>query len=115
MKTKKWMAALAVIGTTIALAGCSASGGTTTSSGPIKLSFWEGYTASDGVELQKLVKEFNASQKQIEITMHTKTWAVIGSTVLPALAAKNGPDILASPPDVMTVYASEGVLQPLTD
>jgi multiple sugar transport system substrate-binding protein len=116
MKTKKWMAALAVIGTTIALAGCSSSGATSTAStGTIKLSFWEGYTASDGVELQKLVKQFNASQKQIQITMHTKTWAVIGSTVLPALAAKNGPDILASPPDVMTVYASQGVLQPLTD
>jgi multiple sugar transport system substrate-binding protein len=113
MKTKKWMAALAVIGTTIALAGCSSTSAPS-NTGTVKLSFWEGYTASDGVELQKLVKQFNASQKKIQITMHTKTWAVIGSTVLPALAAKNGPDILASPPDVMTVYANEGVLQPLT-
>jgi multiple sugar transport system substrate-binding protein len=114
MKTRKWMAALAVIGTTLALAGCAPS---TAGAGgaPVTLSFWEGYTAGDGVVLQKLVKQFNASHKQIQITMHTKTWAVIGSTVLPALAAKNGPDILASPPDVMTVYASQGVLQPLTD
>ncbi len=115
MKTKKWMAALAVIGTTLALAGCASSTSSAASSGPVKLSFWEGYTAGDGVVLQKLVKQFNASHPKIQITMHTKTWAVIGSTVLPALAAKNGPDILASPPDVMTVYASQGVLQPLTD
>ena len=117
MKTKKWMAALAVVATTAALAGCSttASNAGSTGTGVVKLSFWEGYTAGDGVELQKLVKQFNASQSHIQITMHTKTWAVIESTVLPALAAKNGPDILASPPDVMTVYASQGVLQPLTD
>lgn len=114
MKTKKWMAALAVVATTVALAGCSSTS-SNNSSGVVKLSFWEGYTAGDGVELQKLVKQFNASQSHVQITMHTKTWAVIGSTVLPALAAKNGPDILASPPDVMTVYASQGVLQPLTD
>ncbi len=113
MKTKKWMAAAAVIATTIALAGCSSAASSST--GTVKLSFWEGYTAGDGVELQKLVKQFNASQSHIQITMHTKTWAVIGTTVLPALAAKNGPDILASPPDVMTVYASQGILQPLTD
>ena len=116
MKTTKLMAAIAIVGTTIALAGCSTnSSSSSTGSGPVKLSFWEGYTAGDGVELQKLVKQFNDSQSQIQITMHTKTWAVIGDTVLPALAAKNGPDILASPPDVMTVYASKGVLQPMDD
>jgi multiple sugar transport system substrate-binding protein len=113
MKTSKLMAAIAIVGTTIALAGCSTN--SSGNSGPVKLSFWEGYTAGDGVELQKLVKQFNDSQSQIQITMHTKTWAVIGDTVLPALAAKNGPDILASPPDVMTVYASKNVLQPLDD
>ena len=58
MKTKKWMAALAVIGTTLALAGCSSSGNSaSTGSAPVKLSFWEGYTAGDGVVLQKLVKQ----------------------------------------------------------
>lgn len=115
MKTKKWMAVAAVVGAVVALAGCSSNGAADGSKGVVKLSFWEGYTAGDGVELQKLVKQFDETHKNIDITMHTKTWAVIESTVLPALAAKNGPEILASPPDVMTVYASQGVLQPLTD
>ncbi|WP_345762391.1 extracellular solute-binding protein [Diaminobutyricibacter sp. McL0608] len=59
--------------------------------------------------------DFNKSQKQITIKTTTKTWAVIGDTLLPALSAKKGPDIVALPAENLPVYASKGAFAKLDD
>ncbi len=112
---KKLLATLAVALTaTAALAGCSSSPGTG-SSAHVDLTFWHGYTEADGKVLDQIVADFNKSQKQITITTTTKTWAVIGDTLLPALSAKKGPDIVALPAENLPVYAAKGAFATLDD
>ncbi|WP_223691514.1 ABC transporter substrate-binding protein [Leifsonia poae] len=112
---KKLIATLAVVaGAAAALTGCSASGGSS-SSDHIDLTFWHGYTEADGKVLDTIVDDFNKSQKQITIKTTTKTWAVIGDTLLPALSAKKGPDIVALPAENLPVYAAKGAFAKLDD
>ncbi|MCU1528686.1 MAG: transporter substrate-binding protein [Frondihabitans sp.] len=107
------IAAAAVVA--IGLTGCAGSSGAPSASSKVSLTFWHGYTASDGGVLDKIVKEFNASQKNITISTQTKTWAVIDDTLLPALSAKNGPDIVAMTSDRLPVYAQKHALVNLDD
>ncbi|GAA0429073.1 ABC transporter substrate-binding protein [Leifsonia naganoensis] len=112
---KKLLATLAAAaGVSLALAGCSGSSGTD-SSGPVTLTFWHGYTEADGKVLDQIVDDFNKSQDEITIKTTTKTWAVIGDTLLPALSAKKGPDIVAMPAENLPVYASKGAFAKLDD
>lgn len=109
--------AAVALGAALALTGCSgptSSSGTTTS-GPVNLTFWHGYTEADGKVLDKIVQDFNASQNGVKITTTTKTWAVIGDTLLPALSAKQGPDIVALPAENLPVYAAKGAFAKLDD
>ncbi|WP_025158806.1 ABC transporter substrate-binding protein [Leifsonia aquatica] len=112
---KKLLATLAAAaGVSLALAGCSGSSGADTS-GPVTLTFWHGYTEADGKVLDQIVDDFNKSQDKITIKTTTKTWAVIGDTLLPALSAKKGPDIVAMPAENLPVYASKGAFAKLDD
>ncbi|HWU47704.1 MAG TPA: ABC transporter substrate-binding protein [Humibacter sp.] len=112
---KKLIAVLAVAaGAAAALTGCSSSGGST-SSAHVDLTFWHGYTEADGKVLDKIVDDFNKSQSKITIKTTTKTWAVIGDTLLPALSAKKGPDIVALPAENLPVYAGKGAFAKLDD
>jgi len=114
---KKLIAAIAVVaGATFALAGCSgAGGGAAPSAAHVDLTFWHGYTEADGKVLDQIVDDFNKSQSQVTITTTTKTWAVIGDTLLPALSAKQGPDIVALPAENLPVYATKGAFVKLDD
>ncbi|KQQ05684.1 MULTISPECIES: ABC transporter substrate-binding protein [unclassified Rathayibacter] len=105
-------ASLVLVG---ALAGCSSDSGGTDDSGPVSLTFWHGYTEADGGVLDSIVDDFNASQSDITITTETKTWAVIDDTLLPALSADSGPQIVAMPAERLPVYASKGALVGLDD
>ncbi|MFT4136330.1 ABC transporter substrate-binding protein [Microbacterium sp.] len=112
---KKLLAALVVAaGVTTALTGCSSSA-SSDSSGPVTLTFWHGYTEADGKVLDQIVQDFNESQEGITIKTETKTWAVIGDTLLPALSAKTGPDIVAMPAENLPVYAGKGAFAELDD
>lgn len=116
---KNTVATLAVVtlGAALALTGCSGatSSASTASAGPVNLTFWHGYTEADGKVLDKIVQDFNASQSGVKITTTTKTWAVIGDTLLPALSAKQGPDIVALPAENLPVYAAKGAFAKLDD
>lgn len=105
----------AAVATAVVLtaAGCAAPGGS--GDGPVELEFWHGYTEADGKVLDELVAEFNASQDRIEITPVTKPWATLLDTVLPALSAEEGPELLALPVEHIPVYADRGALHPLDD
>lgn len=97
-----------------ALAGCSSETGAD-SSGPVSLTFWHGYTEADGEVLDSIVEDFNASQSDVTISTETKTWAVIDDTLLPALSADSGPQIVAMPAERLPVYASKKALVGLDD
>ena len=115
---RKAAAALAVLASTaLAVSGCSSGGreAPAASDGPVALTFWHGYTEADGKVLDKIVADFNASQDQVEITSEVKTWAVIDDTLLPALSAQQGPEIVAMPAERLPVYASKKAFVDLTN
>jgi multiple sugar transport system substrate-binding protein len=101
------VAALALIAT-----GCS---GDDEAGGPVELTFWHGYTEADGDVLEGIVDDFNASQDDITITTEVKTWASIDDSLLTALSAGEGPDIVAMPAERLPVYADKGAFQELDD
>lgn len=100
-------AALALI-----MTGCSGGGD---ADGPVELTFWHGYTEADGDVLEAIVEDFNASHEDITITTEVKTWASIDDTLLTALSAGEGPDIVAMPAERLPVYASRGAFASLDD
>jgi len=99
----------------LALAGCSAGESDSANDGPIELTFWHGYTEADGDVLEQIVDDFNSSQDEVEISTEIKTWAVIDDTLLPALSAGDGPDIVAMPAERLPVYADRGAFASLDD
>lgn len=100
-------AALALI-----MTGCSDGGD---ADGPVELTFWHGYTEADGDVLEAIVEDFNASHEDITIATEVKTWASIDDTLLTALSAGEGPDIVAMPAERLPVYASRGAFASLDD
>jgi len=124
MKRYPTIAAAVAAGLTLGLTACSTSspapsdGATSTADGtaaPVELTFWHGYTEADGDVLEGIVKDFNGSHPGITISTEVNTWAVIDDTLLPALSAGNGPDIVAMPAERLPVYAARGAFASLDD
>lgn len=114
------MGTMALLGAAcLTLAACS-TGGTTTApptgeDQTVELTFWHGYTEADGKVLEEIVDGFNASQDSVHISTETNPWAVIDDTLLPALSAGDGPDIVAMPAERLPVYADKGAFVALDD
>jgi multiple sugar transport system substrate-binding protein len=113
MTRKRYILGAGIAAATLVLAGCSAGGDTP--DGPVELVFWHGYTEADGDVLEEIVADFNASQDEVSITTEINPWAVIDDTLLPALSAGNGPDIVAMPGERLPVYADRGAFVALDD
>jgi multiple sugar transport system substrate-binding protein len=101
-----------ILAVALTAAGCTAAGD---SGGPVELTFWHGYTEADGDVLEQIVADFNESQDGIVVTTEINPWAVIDDTLLPALSAGNGPDIVAMPAERLPVYADRGAFVALDD
>lgn len=102
----------------LGLTACSSSAPEPASDGAaeaVSLTFWHGYTEADGDVLEKIVDDFNASHENISITTSVNPWAVIDDTLLPALSADNGPQIVAMPAERLPVYAAKGAFVSLDD
>jgi multiple sugar transport system substrate-binding protein len=113
MTRKRLILGAGISAAALVLAGCSSTGND--QSGPVELTFWHGYTEADGDVLDQIVADFNDSQDDITITTEINPWAVIDDTLLPALSAGNGPDIVAMPAERLPVYADKGAFVSLDD
>jgi len=112
---KRTLAVAAAGGLSLSLAACAESGEADSSDGRVELTFWHGYTEADGDVLEQLVSDFNASQDEVTINTEIKPWAVIDDTLLTALSAGDGPDVVAMPAERLPVYAEKGALTDLDD
>ena len=117
MKRKASAAMLtsAALFVSLGLAACSSSSTPGSDDGPVKLTFWHGYTEADGDVLNQLVADFNASHPDVVISTEVNPWSVIDDTFLPALSADNGPEIVAMPAERLPVYATRGAFADLDD
>jgi len=125
--TRRKMAGIASVAITgLMLAACgngdtsgessgSRANGAPASEGVIELTFWHGYTEADGDVLETIIDEFNESQSDIQISTEINPWDVIDDTLLPALSAGTGPQIVAMPAERLPVYADRGAFASLDD
>jgi multiple sugar transport system substrate-binding protein len=97
---------------------CSSGGGSapssSSSSGHVTLTYWNGFTGPDGPTVTKLVNEFNKTHPNITINMSIMPWDVFYQKLLPALAAGNGPNMVAMDSSQLPQYAGKNVFLPLT-
>jgi multiple sugar transport system substrate-binding protein len=99
-----------------AVQGQGGGGGGKEYNGPkVDLAFWNGFTGGDGPYMQKLVEEFSAAEKNIDVTMNTVEWVDYYQKVPAAVRAGKGPDLGIMHVDQLATNAARGVIIPLDD
>lgn len=98
-----------------AMQGQGGSGGKTYDGPKVELSFWNGFTGGDGPYMQKLVEEFSANEKNIDVSMNTVEWDVYYQKVPTAVRTGKGPDLGIMHIDQLPTNAARGVIIPLDD
>jgi multiple sugar transport system substrate-binding protein len=94
--------------------GSSSPGASSSSSGHVTLTYWNGFTGPDEPAVKALVAQFNQTHPDITIQMSIMPWDVFYEKLLPAFAAGNGPDIVAMDTQQLPQYATKNVFAPLT-
>ncbi|NUT44380.1 MAG: extracellular solute-binding protein, partial [Thermoactinospora sp.] len=115
MHHKKNFAAVAVAAAMgIVVTGCSSGGAAP--QGPVELSLWTGFTGGDAPGYEQIVKDFNASQKRIKVTMSAEPWDTIQQKLPSAWMTGQGPDLAtpASDPNVIAQYVKTNSVLPIT-
>ncbi|MEZ0119302.1 UNVERIFIED_ORG: multiple sugar transport system substrate-binding protein [Heyndrickxia coagulans] len=117
-KYKKFFAFMFIMVLVFALTACGSSNKTsgTSSNKTVTLTFWNGFTSSDGEILQSIVNRFNkTNDKHIKIKMDIMTWANFNEKLPTAISSKTAPDfVLMNYPDFAS-YVKNGAVQPLDD
>jgi len=115
---KRWLGAVSAA-LLLMLTACAGQGKQQndegSSGGKVTLSFWNGFTGPDRAAVEGLVKQYNASQDKVTVTMQISPWDVFFQKLLPSIAAGKGPDLMAMDSVQLPQYASRGVLAPLDD
>ncbi|MBL1226104.1 ABC transporter substrate-binding protein [Enterococcus sp. BWR-S5] len=118
MRFKKFLLGSMALVSAGILAACggggSPSGGD--SGDAVTLTFWNGFTASDGEILQDIVDDFNkTNDKNITIEMDVMTWANLNEKLPPAISSKTAPDFIALNYADFAQYVENGAVQTLDD
>jgi multiple sugar transport system substrate-binding protein len=111
-----------VAGLAVSLSACTGQGASGSGSddggsanGKTTLTFWNGLTGGDRKTIDKLVGEFNDSQKKVRVKSVPMPWDVFYQKLLTSVSSGSGPDIVAMDAGQMPKYADKGVLAPLDD
>lgn len=94
---------------------CFAGGSSENSSGPVTVTFWNGYTGSDRPVLEQIVNDYNSSQSEVYIDMLIMPWDTLYQRLMTSFIAGDGPDLIGFNIDRFGEYASAGRLYDLTD
>ena len=118
MKFKKLVIGSVALVSSLVLSACS--GGNSSADGEdgedVTLTFWNGFTASDGEILQGIVDDFNEeNDKNITIEMDVMTWANLNEKLPPAISTNTAPDFIALNYSDFAQYVENGAVQPLDD
>ncbi len=82
----------------------------------ITITFWNGFTASDGEVLREIVNRYNATNTEnIQIRMDIMPWDVMLQRLPPAIATNTGPDLILIGPESVPQYVANGALLPLDE
>ena len=118
MKKSIAAATVGTVALATVLTGCSGSGGTGSGaqSGPVSLTVWTGFTGGDRPGYDQIVKDWNASHKNIQVQMVVQPWDTITQKLPSAWLTGSGPDIAAPSfdPNVIAQYVKTGSVLPVT-
>src|SRR5690554_4677206 len=82
----------------------------------VTLTFWNGFTSSDGDILREIVDRFNQLHVgEIEIQMDIIPWEVMFQRLPPAIATNTAPSFILMGYDTLGEYVRENAILPLDD
>ncbi|WP_432841416.1 ABC transporter substrate-binding protein [Dactylosporangium sp. CA-092794] len=113
MKAITTSALALVVGTALALTGCS--NGTQDAGGKVTLTFWNALTGSDRAAVDETIKDFNASQPDITVQSTVIPGDVLQQKLLSSIASGDGPATVALDTANAAQYISAGALLPVDD
>lgn len=112
-----FVAALLLVSTALFASGTSEKTTEPTApAGKVTLTFWNGFTASDGEVLREIVNTFNERNAgAIQINMDIMPWAVFYQKLPPAIATGTAPSfVIGGPADLLT-FVPNNSIQPVDD
>ncbi|OTP10288.1 extracellular solute-binding protein [Enterococcus sp. 10A9_DIV0425] len=117
MRGKKIIISSLVLAATTLLGACGSGASSESKDGEdVTLTFWNGFTASDGEILQEIVNDFNENNdKNIKIEMDIMTWANLNEKLPTAISSKKAPDFVALNYADFAQYVENGAVQPVDD
>ena len=122
MNTRKWkkvlISAVAVLSISLLVVGCGKknSANKAKKGEAVELTFWNGFTASDGEILKGIVDDFNkTNDKKITIKMDVMSWANFNEKLPTAITSKTAPDFVAMNYGDLANYVANGALQSVDD
>lgn len=79
-----------------------------------QLSFWGGWTAPDGLIMQRMVRRFNAATRDVQVTLRLYNWDLIFDRWQTAFDGGSPPDIVGIHATEIAEYAARGMLYDLS-
>ena len=77
---------------------------------PVTLTFWNGFTGTDGEVLVDIVNTYNETNgKNITIEMDIMPWATFYEKLPPAIATKTAPDFVLMPTSRLRMYGNQSL------
>lgn len=113
----KKISTLAVAGlAALSLAACGNSKSSSSSSKNTTITFWNGFTASDGTNLKKIVADYNKNNKDhVTVKMDQMNWDNFNQKLPTAITAKKAPDFVAMNYGDMAGYVHNGTMKTMGD
>jgi multiple sugar transport system substrate-binding protein len=127
LNRRRFLALSAGAGSALALAACGGTskapqsapaggnGGASYSGPNVTISFWNGWTGSDGQTAQKMVDQFNQANPSVQVKMNVFQWADFFTKLPAAVQSGNGPDVAAMHIDDIPTQAAQQVIVPIDD
>ncbi len=76
----------------------------------VEITFWNGFTGSDGVTLDKIIEEFTIENPNITVSTEKIAWATYFDKLLTSLVSGTPPELFVLHENEIPQYASQGVL-----
>ena len=83
------------------------------SSTVMKLNFWGGWTGPDGDVMRSMVKQYNDTHPNVQVTLTTQQWTPLFDKFVVSVQSGNQPDIMAMHGPDIPQFAAKGLLEPL--
>ena len=116
---KKLLAVIVGVSVVLSAVGCSAkteSQKETKADEKIVITYWNGFTGTDGEVMQRIVDNYNESnQLNVEIQMERVSWDTLYQQLATSLPVGDGPDITAFATERIGEYAESGAIKPIDE